>query len=176
MEAGASIRPVALFSLRDDRTNQPGRRDTFAALLTALPEWSKVFPPLHRLGERVLPGVSHRREEYRFCPRSPTAETSAFAHYLHMAFGNWRDDLRDREEVSLKKYLYVFRPLRARCLRGGKAPRCLQSGSTDGAISWATFRASRLWRIIFFQRRRVFQRPNVTSLPLPILVVYPRAT
>ena len=36
-----------------------------------------------------------------------------FAHYLHMAHGNWRDYLRDREEVSLKKYLYVFRPLLA---------------------------------------------------------------
>lgn len=36
-----------------------------------------------------------------------------FAHYLHMAFGNWRDYLRDRELVSLKKYLYVFRPLLA---------------------------------------------------------------
>ena len=28
-----------------------------------------------------------------------------------MAFGNWRNYLRGREEVSLKKYLYVFRPL-----------------------------------------------------------------
>ena len=38
-----------------------------------------------------------------------------FAHYLHMAFGNWRDYLRGRDEVSLKKlYLYVFRPLLAR--------------------------------------------------------------
>jgi predicted nucleotidyltransferase len=36
-----------------------------------------------------------------------------FAHYLHMAGGNWRDYLRDRKEVSLKKYLYVFRPLLA---------------------------------------------------------------
>ena len=36
-----------------------------------------------------------------------------FAHYLHMAFGNWRDYLRGRKEVSLKKYLYVFRPLLA---------------------------------------------------------------
>jgi predicted nucleotidyltransferase len=36
-----------------------------------------------------------------------------FAHYLHMAFGNWRDYLRGREAVSLKKYLYVFRPLLA---------------------------------------------------------------
>jgi len=36
-----------------------------------------------------------------------------FAHYLHMAFGNWRRYLHGREEVSLKKYLYVFRPLLA---------------------------------------------------------------
>jgi predicted nucleotidyltransferase len=36
-----------------------------------------------------------------------------FAHYLHMAHGNWRDYLRDRREVGLKKYLYVFRPLLA---------------------------------------------------------------
>jgi len=36
-----------------------------------------------------------------------------FAHYLHMASGNWRDYLRGRDEVSLKKYLYVFRPLLA---------------------------------------------------------------
>ncbi len=36
-----------------------------------------------------------------------------FAHYLHMAFGNWRKYLEDRAEVSLKKYLYVFRPLLA---------------------------------------------------------------
>jgi len=36
-----------------------------------------------------------------------------FAHYLHMAFGNWRHYLLGRELVSLKKYLYVFRPLLA---------------------------------------------------------------
>ena len=36
-----------------------------------------------------------------------------YAHYLHMAYGNWRSYLRDRELVSLKKYLYVFRPLLA---------------------------------------------------------------
>ena len=30
-----------------------------------------------------------------------------------MAYGNWRDYLRGREEVSLKKYLYVFLPLLA---------------------------------------------------------------
>ena len=36
-----------------------------------------------------------------------------FVHYLHMAAGNARDYLRGRELVSLKKYLYVFRPLLA---------------------------------------------------------------
>src|SRR5690606_33419002 len=36
-----------------------------------------------------------------------------FAHYLHMAFGNWRNYLLDRATVSLKKYLYVFRPVLA---------------------------------------------------------------
>lgn len=36
-----------------------------------------------------------------------------FAHYLHMARGNARDYLIGREVVSLKKYLYVFRPLLA---------------------------------------------------------------
>jgi hypothetical protein len=36
-----------------------------------------------------------------------------FAHYLHMALGNWRDYLCGRKQVSLKKYLYVFRPLLA---------------------------------------------------------------
>lgn len=36
-----------------------------------------------------------------------------FAHYLHMAAGNWRHYLKDREQVSLKKYLYVFRPMLA---------------------------------------------------------------
>ena len=36
-----------------------------------------------------------------------------FAHYLHMAFGNWRGYLHGRDVVSLKKYLYVFRPVLA---------------------------------------------------------------
>lgn len=34
-----------------------------------------------------------------------------FAHYLHMARGNWKGYLQGRAQVSLKKYLYVFRPL-----------------------------------------------------------------
>lgn len=36
-----------------------------------------------------------------------------FAHYLHMGFGNWRGYLQGRDLVSLKKYLYVFRPVLA---------------------------------------------------------------
>jgi len=36
-----------------------------------------------------------------------------FMHYLHMASGNWRHYLQGREQVSLKKYLYVFRPMLA---------------------------------------------------------------
>lgn len=36
----------------------------------------------------------------------------AFHHYLHMARGNYRDFLT-REQVRLKKYLYVLRPLLA---------------------------------------------------------------
>lgn len=36
-----------------------------------------------------------------------------FTHYLHMASGNWRQYLEGRGQVSLKKYLYVFRPLLA---------------------------------------------------------------
>ena len=36
-----------------------------------------------------------------------------FAHYLHMAWGNWRGYLLGRDVVSLKKYLYVFRPVLA---------------------------------------------------------------
>ena len=61
-----------------------------------------------------------------------------FAHYLHMAFGNWRDYLRGREEVSLKKYLYVFRPLLARSLsENAKGPAELRLRRTIGAsLKW----------------------------------------
>ena len=46
-----------------------------------------------------------------------------FAHYLHMAFSNWHKYLRGREQVSLKKYLYVFRPLLAcRWIQRGLGP------------------------------------------------------
>ena len=46
-----------------------------------------------------------------------------FTHYLHMARGNWRDYLLGREQVSLKKYLYVFRPLLGcRWIERGRGP------------------------------------------------------
>lgn len=35
-----------------------------------------------------------------------------YAHYLHMALGNWRDYLQ-KAEVNYKKYLYVLRPVLA---------------------------------------------------------------
>ncbi len=34
-----------------------------------------------------------------------------FAHYFHMAHGNWRNYLHGHDLVSLKKYLYVYRPM-----------------------------------------------------------------
>lgn len=32
-------------------------------------------------------------------------------HYVHMAFNNWRKYIKGRDEVLIKKYLYVMRPL-----------------------------------------------------------------
>jgi predicted nucleotidyltransferase len=65
-----------------------------------------------------------------------------FAHYLHMAFGNWRHYLEGREQVSLKKYLYVFRPLLA-CRwvsRGlGQVPMLFQE-LVDGVLEEAEVR------------------------------------
>ena len=63
-----------------------------------------------RSGGYAVTAPRHRRYRRYRVKRSPRR---CFAHYLHMAFGNWRDYLRGREEVSLKKYLYVFRPLLA---------------------------------------------------------------
>lgn len=55
--------------------------------------------------------------------------TRCFAHYLHMAAGNWRKYLENRPEVKLKKYLYVLRPVLAcrwieRC--SGQVPMLFQ--------------------------------------------------
>lgn len=36
---------------------------------------------------------------------------NALYHYLHMAEGNYRSYIKDRDSVKLKKYLYVIRPL-----------------------------------------------------------------
>jgi predicted nucleotidyltransferase len=68
-------------------------------------EWLKS-PVVYRQ-ERPFVSAFHALAEDFYSPRR------CFAHYLHMAFGNWRDYLRGREMVSLKKYLYVFRPLLA---------------------------------------------------------------
>ena len=38
---------------------------------------------------------------------------SAIYHYLHMAGGNWNSYIKGREVVTLKKYLYIIRPLLA---------------------------------------------------------------
>ena len=38
---------------------------------------------------------------------------SAIYHYIHMAHGNWKSYIQDRDEVFTKKYLYMIRPLLA---------------------------------------------------------------
>lgn len=68
-------------------------------------EWLKS-PIVYRQDPAFVAEFGALAEEF-YSPRR------CFAHYLHMAFGNWRDYLRGREKVSLKKYLYVFRPLLA---------------------------------------------------------------
>lgn len=51
--------------------------------------------------------------EFRELAKQFYSPRRCFVHYLHMAAGNARDYLIGRELVSLKKYLYVFRPLLA---------------------------------------------------------------
>lgn len=51
-------------------------------------------------------------EKMRVFVRRHLNETACAYHYLHMARGNYRDYLQG-EEVWLKKYLYVLRPLLA---------------------------------------------------------------
>lgn len=38
---------------------------------------------------------------------------SAIYHYIHMAHGNWKAYVNERPMVTMKKYLYIFRPLLA---------------------------------------------------------------
>lgn len=52
-------------------------------------------------------------EAFRSLAKDFYSPRSCFLHYLKMAFGNWRHYLEGREQVSLKKYLYVFRPVLA---------------------------------------------------------------
>lgn len=50
-------------------------------------------------------------EEFQALAAECFSPARCFAHYLHMAAGNWRAYLRERSMVKLKKYLYVFRPV-----------------------------------------------------------------
>ena len=68
-------------------------------------EWLKS--PVVYQHDPVFTGEFNALSERFYSPRR------CFAHYLHMASGNWRHYLEGREQVSLKKYLYVFRPLLA---------------------------------------------------------------
>lgn len=49
--------------------------------------------------------------ELRQMAREHFSDTAMFYHYLHLVTGNFRDYIRDKSEVVLKKYLYVLRPL-----------------------------------------------------------------
>lgn len=68
-------------------------------------EWMKS-PLVYRQDDAFVAEFNALGAEF-YSPRR------CFAHYLHMGFGNWRGYLRGRELVSLKKYLYVFRPVLA---------------------------------------------------------------
>ena len=67
-------------------------------------EWLKS-PVVYAWDEEFVSEFKHLAEEYY----SPAR---CFQHYLHMALGNARDYLR-QEQVWMKKYLYVLRPLLA---------------------------------------------------------------
>lgn len=67
-----------------------------------------------------------------------------FSHYLHMASGNWRHYLLGREQVSLTKYLYVFRPVLA-CRwieRGHGQVPMLFSQLVEGVLEESNVRAA----------------------------------
>lgn len=50
-------------------------------------------------------------EELRMIARHFYSPTTLFYHYSNMAAGNYRQYLKGKSEVTLKKYLYVVRPL-----------------------------------------------------------------
>jgi predicted nucleotidyltransferase len=68
-------------------------------------EWLKS-PIIYRQNEQFA-------EEFRALIPKCYSPRRSFGHYLHMASGNWHRYLEGREQVSLKKYLYIFRPLLA---------------------------------------------------------------
>lgn len=66
-------------------------------------EWLKS-PIVYRLDAQFFADFTALASTF-YSPRR------CFAHYLHMGLGNWDSYLRGRSTVSLKKYLYVFRPV-----------------------------------------------------------------
>ena len=68
-------------------------------------EWMKSPMVYHR-----NPDFTREFEELAGMFYSPCR---CFAHYLHMASGNWKSYLEGRDQVILKKYFYVLRPLLA---------------------------------------------------------------
>jgi predicted nucleotidyltransferase len=66
-------------------------------------EW--LFSPI------VYRETSAAIAELREMAREHFSGTAMFYHYLHLVTGNFRDYIRDKPEVILKKYLYVLRPL-----------------------------------------------------------------
>jgi len=78
-------------------------------------EWLRS-PVVYRRDPAFVPDFKTLAEQF-YSPRR------CFLHYLHMGYGNYRDYLQGREQVSLKKYLYVFRPLLAcRWIEQGLGP------------------------------------------------------
>lgn len=70
----------------------------------ALLEW--LFSPVIYLEQ------SRAAPEMRRIARSLIApKTGLYYHYGHMAFGQYRQYIKEKSRVSLKKYLYVVRPL-----------------------------------------------------------------
>lgn len=83
-------------------------------------------------------------EEFTALATDWFSPTRCFAHYLHMADGNWRKYLENRPEVNLKKYLYVFRSVLA-CRwierRAGQVPILFQE-LLEGCLDEPAVRAA----------------------------------
>jgi len=69
---------------------------------------------LEWLGSTIVYGQDEAfMREFRELADRCVSIASCLRHYLHMAEGNWQAYLSDGEEVLLKKYLYVLRPVMA---------------------------------------------------------------